>query len=549
MDNPSTDNPSTDNPARPAEARWSAGTVREPPSGPDPDGGARTPAPSLRRRVTLATLGLLAVLLALVGVALDVTLGAQVDRGLHDRLVAAGSRADALATAGTPPARLVAEVSGGTVRALLVTASGLRYGDPAIDPDTAPGASAPLPPPVPPRPPDGGPAPAPPPVPPDGTATVVVHPLRGGGRVILVADTTQATQVRRDLRELMLAAGLITLVVAAFLLSTVARRALRPLDRLTEVARDITEGDRGRRVRPDREDTDLGHAAAAFDAMLDALEDTERRARDAAADARASAEHARRAEAGTRRFLADAAHELRTPLAGMHAAAEQLATHDTGALAVPHPAAARAGSDASRRRRRVELLLADLRRASRLVRDMLDLSRIDAGLVLETEHVDLVRIARGEVERAALLAPSLTVVRTGDQHLPVRGDPTRLAQVLSNLLDNARRHTPPGGTITLHMHTAPTGPADLPHPGPGAAGDIAVVTVTDTGTGIPAADRDRVFDRLVRLDDSRHRDHGGAGLGLPIARALAEAHGGTLRCLPHEHGARFELRLPAPGPR
>jgi two-component system, OmpR family, sensor kinase len=109
-------------------------------------------------------------------------------------------------------------------------------------------------------------------------------------------------------------------------------------------------------------------------------------------------------------------------------------------------------------------------------------------------------------------------------------DPTRVAQILSNLLDNARRYTPRGGSITVDLVAGPA---------------VAEVTVTDTGPGLPDDERFRIFERLVRLDAGRARDHGGAGLGLPIARALARAHGGELECLAHDGGARFRLRLPA----
>ncbi len=128
-----------------------------------------------------------------------------------------------------------------------------------------------------------------------------------------------------------------------------------------------------------------------------------------------------------------------------------------------------------------------------------------------------------------MLAPQLTIGRTGATELRLDADPTRIAQILSNLLDNARRYTPPGGAITVDIHRR---------------ADAAEVTVTDSGPGIPDDQRERIFERLVRLDAGRARDHGGAGLGLPIARALARAHGGELVCLPHDGGARFRLTLP-----
>ena len=489
-----------------------------------------TPTPSLQHRVTLMVVGLLAVLLLILGVTIDVTLGVQARRNLHDRLVAATSRADALAAVHTPPAQLAAELNGGSVRALLVTADGATYGDPAISPDTTAGPTVPAPPPPPhrpwlppvlggppppegpppPPPPDGPPPPPPghpPPPPPDATATVVVHQLPTGGRVILVADTTQTTQVTRQLRQTMIGAGLATLIVAALLLVAASRAALRPLERLTELAKDITTGDRGRRLHPDRADTELGRAASAFDDMLDALEASEHRAR---------------------KFLVDAAHELRTPIAGIQVAAEQLASNASQDAGRPE-----AQPEARRQYRRATLLLSDARRAARLVADMLDLSRIDAGLPLDRQDTDLAAIVDAEADRTAMLAPQLTITRTGTTALTVHADATRVAQILSNLLDNARRHTPPGGSITIDL----TGPDETQ--------SGAELTVTDTGPGIPEAERDHIFERLVRLDTGRARDHGGAGLGLPIARALARAHGGDLTCLPHEGGAQFRLTLPA----
>lgn len=167
---------------------------------------------------------------------------------------------------------------------------------------------------------------------------------------------------------------------------------------------------------------------------------------------------------------------------------------------------------------------------------MLDLSRIDAGLALDVQDVDLAALIEAEADRTAMLAPQLTITRSGPTALVVPADPTRLAQILSNLLDNARRYTPPNGRISI----------DLRRCAEHATGrELAEVTVTDTGPGIPDDERERIFERLVRLDTARSRDRGGAGLGLPIARALARAHGGDLVCLPHEGGARFQLTLPA----
>jgi signal transduction histidine kinase len=478
-----------------------------------------TPTPSLQRRVTLVVLALLAVLLVVLGVTIDITLGVLAHRNLHDRLLAATSRADALSAAHTSPDLLAAELNGGGIRALVVTAGGVAYGDRGISPELSDGEveppplyppPPPYPPPLyPPYPPYPPPPPPPPGPPPDATATAVVHPLPDGSRVVLVADTTQTTQVAHQLRGLMIGAGLATLLLAALLLVAVSRAALRPLDRLTALANAITTGDRGRRLHPDRTGTELGRAASAFDGMLDALEMSERRSQRAA-------DTAQRAESATRRFLVDAAHELRTPIAGIQVAAEQLA----------HGASEHRDDG---QYRRASLLLSDARRAGRLVSDMLDLSRIDAGLALERHDVDVAVVLDGEADRAAMLAPQISVTRTGLTTLNLNVDATRLSQIVSNLLDNARRYTPAGGAIIVDLR---------------AAEGLAEITVTDTGPGIPDDQRDNIFDRLVRLDSGRARDHGGAGLGLAIARALARAHGGELACLPHHGGAQFRLTLP-----
>ncbi|BBZ30450.1 two-component sensor histidine kinase [Mycolicibacterium madagascariense] len=487
--------------------------------------GTPTPTPSLRRRVILGALVLLAVLLVLLGVVIDLLIGAQARRDMHDRMMAGVARANALVTAGTPPAQVAAELNGGGIRALLVAPDGSTYGDQSVSTDLTDGAVAPLPPPPPPPEPGGpepggpepgGPGPPrPPPPPPDASATATIRPLPGGGKVILVADTTSTTKLLQQLRIILVASGLAVLVIAAIGVALVVRGAMVPLHRLTGVAESITGGDRGRRVRPDRPSTELGRAATAFDTMLDALESSESRARTAA-------DTAAKAESATRAFLADAAHELRTPIAGIQAGAELIV----------QAASQRDDEEAAAQRHRAELVLTEARQAGRLVGDMLDLSRIDAGLPLDLQRCDLVALAEAERDRSAMLAPAITVRRVGVPSLTITADPSRIAQILANVLDNARRHTPAGGTIDVDVQSA--------------AGR-AEVTVTDTGPGVPEGQRSRIFERLVRLDEARARDGGGAGLGLPIARALARAHGGDLVCVAHGSGARFRLSLPLEG--
>lgn len=154
-------------------------------------------------------------------------------------------------------------------------------------------------------------------------------------------------------------------------------RALRPLDQVTATARAITAGDRGARLRPDRPETELGQAASAFDAMLDEVEGAERQSR--------------RAEQRLRAFLSDAAHELRTPLAGVQAAAERLL---------------RGGEDRQQREELSVTVIREARRASRLADDLLTMARIDSGLELHRAPVELRRVASGVVEVAGSRTPT-----------------------------------------------------------------------------------------------------------------------------------------------
>ncbi|MET0190241.1 MAG: HAMP domain-containing sensor histidine kinase [Pseudonocardia sediminis] len=466
--------------------------------------------------MTAAVLGLFAVLLLLVGVLVDVALGAQLRRDLDTRLTDRVTQAEQLAQAGAAPPVLVSRLQGQDIRVRVVTADGDSYGDPGLGP-LGPAAAAPATPPTPPLGPaavpsgEGPSRPAPPgplgtgdapgpPTPPDATSSTVTRTLPDGSQLVLVADTTAISDVRTQLRAVLAVSALVALVLALVAVALTVRVAMRPLDRMTGLARRITAGDRGSRLRPDRPRTDLGAAAASFDDMLDALEDAESRARE-------SAER-------TRRFLSDAAHELRTPLAGITAVAETIGSRAT---------------DDERRQRRAALLLRETRQAARLVSDMLDLARIDGGLALQRTGTDLAGLVATEADRTRVLAPALDVTVTGTQPLPAYVDPVRVTQILSNLLDNARRHTPADGTITVTLERA---------------GDEARVTVRNTGTPIADADRERIFDRLVRLQDSRDRDSGGAGLGLSIARGLARAHGGDLICPPDGDGATFRLAVP-----
>jgi two-component system sensor histidine kinase SenX3 len=229
---------------------------------------------------------------------------------------------------------------------------------------------------------------------------------------------------------------------------------------------------------------------------------------------------ARRLDAIRRDFVANASHELKTPAASIQAAAETIraaALEDPGALP-----------------RFAGLLEREAGRLSRIIADLLDLSRLESGSEL-TEVVDLNAIVREEVARfqetAAKAEIGLAVV--ADVAPKVRGSTRDLALLVRNLVDNAIRYTGRGGRVAVGLTTD---------------NGEAVLTVTDTGAGIPTRDVPRVFERFYRVDRARSRETGGTGLGLAIVRHVADNHGGDVSVDSElGRGTRFEVRLPAAG--
>ncbi len=461
------------------------------PGGSQSGGSLRTV--SLRARVTVLTLLVVAVVLVLVAVLTGVLFAVESRADLRSGLPVRATLAQELVTRHVGWEQVARRVEAPGVSASIVAPDGAVYGAGTED------------------------------SPPAG-AVVLRRALSGGAQLTLVATDDAVTAAQQRLQRTLMLLSVGALVVAGIVTLLTTRLALRPLDTMTALARSITRGDRGRRLAPSRTGTELGRTAAAFDDMLDALEGAERSARTAEAAARAAEGAARESETRTRasearmqRFVADAAHELRTPLAGVQAVAA---------------AAIRPGLDPDERDRMHLLLMRETGRAAKLVDDLLALARVDAGIELHPQPVDLLQLAGGEAERIRFLAPDREVTVTGDT-IVVTGDIARLGQVLSNLLDNALRYTPAGSPVAIEVAAHPT-----------AGGAVRVV---DSGPGVPAADRERIFDRLVRLDTARGGgDDGGAGLGLALARGLARAHGGELACIPPPSGAGavFELTLP-----
>ncbi len=308
-----------------------------------------------------------------------------------------------------------------------------------------------------------------------------------GHRYILVVATPQNTESRtvQVATALLAGAACVLAVVLLLLIHRILSSALKPVDRIRrQVAAISTAGSRERVTVPPTGD-EIADLATTMNEMLDRLA---------------------RADATTRRFISDASHELRSPLATIRTTLET-SEH------TPEPENA--------------LLQSETLRLQHLVEDLLTLAKADDhGLVLRHDEVDVDDLVNAEAQR--LRAVSQCAVTTVVSAARVRGDADRIAQILRNLTDNALRHTTNG----IRLSVAP------------GAGSV-VVHVDNQGEPIAEEHRDAIFERFTRLDDSRARDGGGSGLGLAIARTLAGAHGGTVTAGQAPDGwCRFTLTLP-----
>lgn len=346
------------------------------------------------------------------------------------------------------------------------------------------------------------------------------------GAVVTVWESTDSVvNARRSLDTSLLLVGLMGIVGASLLTVVITDVALKPLEVMSDRANRITEGERGIRMAAPSETTEVGRTAAAIDEMLDELEGAEIRARAAEAQARASAEQ-------MQGFLSDAAHELKTPMAGIQAAAESL-------IQLPE--------DAHEEREQLAFLLGrEASRGGHLVNSLLEAARVDAGPKLNLELLDLGDLALAEQRRLSLVHPRLEVMVQGE-NLLVMADRQGITSVLRNLVDNAGRAAAPEGWILISLDTRLD--QDLV--------EMAALSVTDSGQGIPPEDQERVFQRLVRLSSTATTTKG-SGLGLSIARGYARAHGGDVVYVndpdidvpadadgrPRRIGASFEVTLP-----
>jgi heavy metal sensor kinase len=318
-------------------------------------------------------------------------------------------------------------------------------------------------------------------------------------RVAAALDETSLRDTLRTLAAILamgipFAAGLA--IVGGYFL---AGRVLSPVSAMAQKAREITAESLAKRLPVDNARDEFGQLARVFNDTISRLQDAFER---------------------LRRFTADASHELRTPLTAMRS---------VGEVALQNPV------DDATYRDVIGSMLEEVDRLTRLVDSLLILTRADSGKIqlvpevldlggLAGHVIDQLRVLADEKQQALALRAPIRVHATGDAAL--------IRQALMNLIHNAIKYTPSGGAITVDVS---------------ATGRRAMIEVRDTGPGIPAAHRDRIFDRFYRVDASRSREDGGVGLGLAIARWAVEANGGQIELASElTEGSLFRVILPTP---
>ncbi|MBT1004007.1 HAMP domain-containing histidine kinase [Paenarthrobacter sp. DKR-5] len=311
--------------------------------------------------------------------------------------------------------------------------------------------------------------------------------------VVLAAQNVQVKSdtLRTVALFLLLAAPFLLLIVGVSVWYFVGR-SLRQVELIRAQVEQVSPGSLGSRVGVPPTRDELQALAVTMNAMLERIE---------AADVR------------QRQFLSHASHELRSPLTSLRTGLE-VASSEGGS---------------GQWKQLAPLLAGEARRMGDLIEDLLTLSKSDdAAFRLERTDVDFDDVVARETARARATAPPSLRIRADLTPVRVQGDARRLAQVVRNVLDNAQRHAATLVVLTLNSEDG-----------------RARLTIDNDGPPVPDADRERIFGRFVRLDDSRSRDTGGSGLGLSIARSLTEAHGGTINAGTGPDGlCRFTIDLP-----
>ncbi len=310
---------------------------------------------------------------------------------------------------------------------------------------------------------------------------------------IQVATRLDAIDLATErLVKIMIGVGLVALLLSFMVGSVIAGQALQPIDTIAQAAAQITAADDlSRRVPYEGPNDELGQLTATFNATLERLE---------------------RLFKAQRRFVADVSHEMRTPLTILQGNLDLIK---------------RMGPDPDS----VDTMNSEIKRMSRMVGDLLLLAHADSGnLPLTMTTVELDTLVLEVFRQARLLTDKLEIKLETIEAARVRGDSDRLKQLLLNLVTNAIKYTPAGGTVTLSLTNR---------------NGYAAVRVADTGIGIPKNDLALIFDRFYRVDKARSRELGGTGLGLSIAQWIAQSHKGRIIAESEEgKGSVFTLQIP-----
>lgn len=340
----------------------------------------------------------------------------------------------------------------------------------------------------------------------------------------LLAVTSAAPALPRFITELgwgFVLAGLVAGLVSLLASVLIARSFALPLQKIAAATGGIAAGDYSRRV-PEKGPPEVRRVAASFNVMAHQVDAGQQAMRD---------------------FVSNVSHELKTPLTSIQGFSQAILEGAT--------------PDEATQKRAAGIIHAEAHRLSRLVEDLLDLARIDSGqVVMQKTPLDLTKILSHTADRLRPQAQkkAIQLVEQWQTIPPVVGDGDRLAQVFTNLLDNAVRHTPPGGKVTVSTAIARSLPRPR-HIQPGGVqnsatttiserGDFVTVSISDTGPGIPPEELARIFERFYQVDKSRKRGSG-TGLGLAIIREIVDAHSGTVRAESVEGvGTKFTVLLP-----
>ncbi|MFC1938626.1 sensor histidine kinase [Chloroflexota bacterium] len=309
---------------------------------------------------------------------------------------------------------------------------------------------------------------------------IMVSPLHMEDETLLLEVAQPSGYIDATMNQarwIIIVSIMVALVLSIMLGRLIFRGALSPVSQLTQTARSIENGrDLSRRVGYRGPMDEIGQLASTFDHMIERLDRVFK-----------SQEH----------FVADASHELRSPLTVIRGNLDLIKRSRIEA----------------ERRESLKAIESETARMTKVVKDLLSLAETDSGRLGEQQTVPLKEVLSDEMKRAQTVSGSHKIVTRHAEDLTVKGDKHRLRQLLGNLIDNAIRHTPEDGTISLSLYQD---------------GEWARLEVEDTGVGIPDEELPHIFNRFHRVDKARSRERGGAGLGLALVKQIAEQHEGMV---------------------